>query len=78
MHFEFSKYHGNGNDFVIINNMDNTFSASNQKIANICDRRFGIGADGFILINRSKVSDFEMNDLIDKIELQIKSNILPK
>jgi len=61
MQFEFWKYHGNGNDFVIINNIDKQFpDLSVGQIAQICDRRYGIGADGLIFINRSNDSDFEM------------------
>lgn len=60
MNFEFSKFHGNGNDFVIINNIDQNIDLSARQIAQICHRRFGIGADGLILINESEHSDFDM------------------
>ena len=60
MDFEFWKYHGNGNDFVIINSFQDPIELSNQQVASICDRRFGIGADGLILICKSDTSDFEM------------------
>ena len=57
----FDKYHGCGNDFIIINNLSNTFpKISSKTIKNLCDRNFGIGADGLILINKSKKASFEM------------------
>ena len=60
MEIEFYKYHGNGNDFVILNNISGNLILSIQQIAQICDRRFGIGADGLIFINKSDEADFEM------------------
>ncbi len=60
MEIEFYKYHGNGNDFVILNNISGNLILSTQQIAQICDRRFGIGADGLIFINKSTDADFKM------------------
>jgi len=60
MEFKFWKYHGNGNDFVIINNLNGNIVLDNKQIALICDRRFGIGADGFIMITNTHKADFEM------------------
>ena len=57
----FFKYQGTGNDFVMIDNRKNTFPKGEVGlIAKLCDRRFGIGADGVILIENDKDSDFEM------------------
>lgn len=57
----FFKYQGTGNDFVMIDNRDNQFPKGDLSlITKLCDRRFGIGADGVILIENDEDSDFEM------------------
>ncbi len=62
MTIPFYKYQGAGNDFVMIDNRKNTYlSRSDQAlIESLCDRRFGIGADGLILLNNLEGYDFEM------------------
>jgi len=61
MIFSFVKYQGTGNDFVIIDNRDKQFPIQNHSaVAQICHRNFGIGADGFILIESDDTSDFYM------------------
>ncbi len=58
----FSKYQGTGNDFVMLNNLTNAFEhLSIDQIQRLCDRRFGIGADGLILIQNKDGYDFEMD-----------------
>jgi diaminopimelate epimerase len=61
MRHTFYKYQGAGNDFVIIDNRENYFNKQDTKlIAYLCDRRFGIGADGLILIENHVDLDFKM------------------
>ncbi len=57
----FSKYQGTGNDFIIIDNRDLKFNRANTDVvAKLCDRRFGIGADGMMLLQNKTGFDFEM------------------
>lgn len=60
MDLPFSKYQGTGNDFVIIDNRDGSISLSQTQVAFICDRRFGIGADGLMLLGTATGYDFSM------------------
>jgi len=61
MELQFFKYQGTGNDFVIIDNRQHIFPKNNTKlVAALCDRRFGIGADGLILLENDNMSDFKM------------------
>ncbi len=56
----FHKYHGLGNDFILIDNRSGVFTAPSEKAAAMCHRRFGIGADGIILAENSKTADIKM------------------
>jgi len=57
----FNKYQGTGNDFIIIDNRKGIINPENSTLINkLCDRRFGIGADGLILISDNQQYDFEM------------------
>lgn len=57
----FYKYQGTGNDFILADNRKNEYNSLSQaQIHKLCDRRFGIGADGLMLLNEKQGFDFEM------------------
>jgi diaminopimelate epimerase len=61
MEINFDKYEGTGNDFVMIDNRNHFFPKNDVNlIAHLCDRRFGIGADGLILLENDADTDFKM------------------
>ena len=58
---EFWKYQGAGNDFVMVDDRQNEFNENNQSIIEkLCDRRFGVGADGLILLRFGEKNQLEM------------------
>jgi diaminopimelate epimerase len=57
---QFFKYHGTGNDFIMIDDREETFPISRDRIAALCHRHYGIGADGLILIQPDQTVDFKM------------------
>ncbi len=60
MNIKFYKFHGAGNDFIIIDNRKTDIILSKENISLFCDRRFGAGADGLMLLNKSDEYDFSM------------------
>lgn len=58
---KFSKMHGNGNDFIVIEDLNNEYLGREEEIARkMCHRRFGIGADGILIVRKSEKYDIEM------------------
>ncbi len=57
----FTKMHGLGNDFVVIDNMNGRIKLTGEQVVALCDRHFGIGADGLILVESSDKADCFMN-----------------
>ncbi len=60
MTLECFKYQGTGNDFVLIDNRDKTTSLTTDQIKWLCNRHFGIGADGLMLLELEPGTDFKM------------------
>ena len=60
MTIHFYKYHGTGNDFVILDNRNEVIQLSQPQIAHICHRRFGVGADGLMELRLADGYDFKM------------------
>jgi diaminopimelate epimerase len=62
MTIRFSKYQGAGNDFILIDNRDGALkNIQKDAVASLCNRRFGIGADGLMLLSSHQEFDFEMD-----------------
>lgn len=62
MELRFAKWHGTGNDFILVDDRSGSFPASDELVRRLCDRHFGIGSDGLILIRAARESgtDFHM------------------
>src|SRR6478736_1323644 len=60
MELNFFKYQGTGNDFIMIDNRQGSIQLNTEQIRFLCDRRFGIGADGLILLELEPGLDFKM------------------
>lgn len=57
---KFYKYQGAGNDFLVADNRDGSVRLTKDQIAALCDRRYGVGADGLMLLEHSDRYDFRM------------------
>jgi diaminopimelate epimerase len=61
MRVKFYKYQGTGNDFVILDNRDEAYNnLTLEQVRFMCNRRFGVGADGLMMLNKQSAFDFEM------------------
>jgi len=60
MKLPFHKYHGTGNDFILIDNRNGKFQLTSREISRLCDRHFGIGADGLMFLSVEPGNDFGM------------------
>jgi len=60
MKFHFYKYQATGNDFVIVDNRAKTLAFSKEQVEKVCDRRFGVGADGLMLIEPHPEKAFDL------------------
>lgn len=61
MKLRFYKYQGTGNDFIMLDNREGQISLTKEQIVRLCDRKFGVGSDGVILIEKSDDTLFYMN-----------------
>jgi diaminopimelate epimerase len=60
MTLNFYKYQGTGNDFILIDNRKKDIELSTEQVAFLCDRNFGVGADGLMLLENELSYDFKM------------------
>jgi len=60
MLIKFSKMQGTGDDYIFINNMDESITCPESLSLTMCDRHYGVGADGLVLIEKSDVADARM------------------
>ena len=56
MELHFAKWHGTGNDFILVDDRDGSFPSDNALVQRLCDRHFGIGSDGLILVQAPRAA----------------------
>lgn len=61
MALSFSKYHGTGNDFILIDDREKRVSLDSKTIQKLCHRRYGVGGDGVIFLRPAEEGDFSMH-----------------
>ena len=61
MEIAFWKYQGNGNDFIILDERDSARQLTSVQVRKLCDRHFGIGADGLMTLKEAEHADFKMS-----------------
>lgn len=57
---KFTKMHGNGNDFIVIEDLNNTIGDDGKVASTLCHRNFGIGGDGILIVRKSTIADIQM------------------
>lgn len=57
---KFTKMHGCGNDFIILNEVNGKNNLSAEQVKQLCNRKYGIGADGILIISSSNIADIKM------------------
>lgn len=57
---QFYKYQATGNDFVLLDQSNVVFDLTESEVAHICHRRYGVGADGLMILRKHNLFDFEM------------------
>ena len=60
MKIRFEKYESGGNDFVLIDDRKNIYNLTTNTIKKICNRNFGVGSDGLIVLKKSSIADIKM------------------
>ena len=60
MKLDFYKYQGTGNDFILLDNRTGNIHLDKEQILHLCHRRFGIGADGLMLLENDTAGNFKM------------------
>ena len=60
MNLTFHKYHGTGNDFILVDDPNGEIRLTEKMVESLCNRRFGIGADGLIIMSHLQGYDFQM------------------